>query len=403
MLHGSDFRFQRHLELWKEQNKQIKRVVIATLIFGFLVLIRVLIPFHDETENSLKIIHNLNAEKDSLTQINSIYRNLGDSLKIVQQKIQSEPWEAEKENLIQKFARINREGLQVDAQKVADSTIMKIVAIVQTNILNPLFNALAIIDRRNFDLPELQSQIEEFSQFIKQWEKDHVGVRWFGTISEKNREIFELTQQLNLRARNLAGVLRQKERSLKQEIQTRNETITTISQKVNQVKTDLQKILQDLLPKWLQGIINVEQMIQLYPIFLLILILYSAWIVFTLSRHYHYVLTQMMTTAQEKMDLALSSIWTITQKAKRDIILTKVTYILYIIIIWYFFEYGISIDSHWLKIAASGVPIYNYQILLVITWFSRVVFAAMLIFIIFCRQLTCIRKFSPGWPDLNNK
>ena len=403
MLHGSDFRFQRHLELWKDQNKQIKRVVIGTLIFGFLVLIRVLIPFHDETEHSLKVIRNLTTEKDSLDQINNIYLNLGDSLKIVQQTIQSEPWEMEKENLIRKFAVINREGRPVDAQKVADSTIMSIVKTIQQQIIRPLDKVLENIERQNFDLNELSNQIEDFSQFINQWKKDHIGVRWFGTISEKNQEIFELTQQLNLRTRNLAEVLGQKERSIKHEIQNRKEKIATISQEVAQEKTDLEKVLEDLLPKWLQGIINVEQMIQLYPIFLLILMLYSAWIVFNLSRHYHYFSTQMMTTAQEKTDLALSSIWTITQKAKRDVILTKITYILYIVIIWYFFEYGISIDSHWLKIAALDIPIYNYQILLVITWLSRVVFAAMLIFIIFCRQLTCIRRFSPGWPDLNNK
>jgi hypothetical protein len=403
MLHGSDFRFQRHLELWKEQNKQIKRVVVGTLIFGFLVLIRVLIPFHTETQNSLNIIRNLNSEKDSLSQINSVYLNLEESLKKVQQTIQAEPWEREKENLIRKFAQINRTGRHVDAQKIADSTIMNIVTLIKQEIINPLDNVIAIIDQNNVNLPQITNQIEDFSRFIRQWQEDHIGKRWFGTISEKNQEIFELTRGLNGRTRNLAEELQRKELSLKTEIQNRNDKIAAISSEVSRAKTDLQKVLQDLLPKWLQGLINVEQMIQLYPVCLIILILYSAWIVFVLSRHYQYVATHMMVTAQEKMDLALSSVWTFTQKGKKDIILSKAVYTFYLIIIWLFFEYGISISTHWLKVSTANYVIFSHDVYLIFIWISRSIFGGMLIFILLCRQLTCIRRLSPGWPDLNNK
>jgi len=158
-----------------------------------------------------------------------------------------------------------------------------------------------------------------------------------------------------------------------------------------------------LLPKWLQGLINVEQMIQLYPVCLLILMLYSAWIVFILSRHYHYVATHMMVAVQEKTDLALSSIWTFTQKGKRDVVLTKILYSFYIIIIWLFFEYGVFISSYWFKASTTEHVIFNHDIYIVFIWISRLLFAGMLIFIFLCRQLTCIRKSSPGWPDLNNK
>jgi ferritin-like protein len=403
MLHGSDFRFQRHLELWKEQNKQIKRVVVGTLIFGFLVLIRVLIPLHTETENSIAVIQNLNTEKDSLSQINSIYLNLEESLKKVQQTIQAEPWEMEKENLIRKFAEINRTGHQVDAQKIADSTILNIVTLIKQRIIKPLDNVLEVIDLKNISLPELSNQIEDFYRFIRQWQEEHIGERWFGTISEKNREIFELTRGLNSRTQNLAEELQRKEIALKMEYQNRNEMITTISSEVSRAKTDLQKVLQDLLPKWLQGLINVEQMIQLYPVCLLILMLYSAWIVFILSRHYHYVATHMMVAVQEKTDLALSSIWTFTQKGKRDVVLTKILYSFYIIIIWLFFEYGVFISSYWFKASTTEHVIFNHDIYIVFIWISRLLFAGMLIFIFLCRQLTCIRKSSPGWPDLNNK
>ena len=49
MPSGSAFRYERHLEIWKDQNKLIKRVVLATLILAFFILIRVLIPLNDET------------------------------------------------------------------------------------------------------------------------------------------------------------------------------------------------------------------------------------------------------------------------------------------------------------------------------------------------------------------
>lgn len=403
MIHGSEFRFKRHLELWKEQNKQIKRVVIATLIFGFLVLYRVLIPFQVETENTRSIIKKIVSEKDSLEMVNIAFTELKNSLKLVQKNIADRPWENEKDILIQKFWEINQTGRSVNAQKVADTTINNITSIINSEIIQPLEQTIISENAKAIELPELSQQIKEFSQFIKRWQSEHLNVNWFGTISAKNQAIMELTEEINQRTRSLATLLQHKVSFVKAEIKNRNEQIETLSLETINVKKELQNILEDLLPKWLQGIISVEQMVQLYPLFLVLLILYSAWLAYSLSRHYHFVVDQMVLTSKEKADLAISSIWTITCKGKFGQFITRTTYILYILIIWFCFEWGMLIYNNWLSIALDHIIVDSPAFSSIFIWVSRLIFMGLLVFTIFCRHLSYLRRFAPGWSDFNGK
>jgi hypothetical protein len=63
MMNHEEFLFQRHLELWKDQNRLIKRVAILLLLFGFLVLFRVLIPFSQNNGPIVAAIENNQADK----------------------------------------------------------------------------------------------------------------------------------------------------------------------------------------------------------------------------------------------------------------------------------------------------------------------------------------------------
>ena len=46
-MDDTDFRLQRHLKLWEEQGRVVKRTMVAGLLFGLILNLKVLAPFVD--------------------------------------------------------------------------------------------------------------------------------------------------------------------------------------------------------------------------------------------------------------------------------------------------------------------------------------------------------------------
>jgi hypothetical protein len=98
-----DFRFDRHYELWKEQNKQITRWVYGTAIFATIVLLRVLVPY---TDSSHKVsagqaeLAGLEAELGAIGAEQQALATLSQRLEAVRAAIDGQPWNAEKRQLI---------------------------------------------------------------------------------------------------------------------------------------------------------------------------------------------------------------------------------------------------------------------------------------------------------------
>lgn len=99
---GRDFRFERHYELWKEQNKQISRWAYGTVIFATLLLLKVLAPYTNlsgrvaaqETE-----LRKVNADLKAIEDERAALEKIGQRLEAARAIIDREPWTAEKERL----------------------------------------------------------------------------------------------------------------------------------------------------------------------------------------------------------------------------------------------------------------------------------------------------------------
>ena len=97
-----DFRFDRHYELWKEQNKQISRWAYGTAIFATILLVKVLGPYTNlagrvaTQETELKKV---NADLAAIEGERAALEKIGQRLEPVRAIIDREPWTAEKERL----------------------------------------------------------------------------------------------------------------------------------------------------------------------------------------------------------------------------------------------------------------------------------------------------------------
>ena len=392
MLNGSEFRYQRHLEIWKDQNKHIKRVILATLIFGFLILIRVLIPLNEKTLQIQDTVNNINKEIKALEKTNESSSKFKDSLSEVRKFIQDQPWEREKENLIRKFQTLNRSNRNTDPQGVADKSIERIVYDLRTSIIQPL-ERIFVEDSAALEFfPEIRREIDEFSSFINNWETNHLGRNWFGTISEKNIEMYRLTQDVNQRTDRLSTTLNSKINSVTQKISSRQEQIWHLNKTAADIQDGLEEALEEILPNWLQGVIQVRHMVQLYPFLLLIMVLYAVWLSYSITRHYSFVKNYIELTKEDLSDNASASLWTLTVKSRFGILLTTLTYGVFFIVVWILFERGWRIFVQWASVADSSMLLFHLSSMRFGIWIGRFLFALLLLGIVFFRQIPVSQK-----------
>jgi hypothetical protein len=392
MLSGSDFRFQRHLEIWKDQNRHIKRVVLATLIFGLLILIRVLIPLNHQTLETEETLIKIGQEQDSLEKINVLSKELEQSLSQVEGYIQRKPWEREKDALIRRFQSLNQNDRNINPQRVADESIGRIVDGMRISILHPLEVALNADSTAESSFPVLRGELEEYSSFIDRWEQDHLGRNWYGTISEKNVEMRRLTRDINQRTERFSRRLESKIEVIQQEISARETRMSSLDNDVVHIRSDLEKVLEDILPKWLQGVIRVRHMVQLYPFLLLIMVLYTSWLIYSLAKHYHHVKTHIEFEEEDKSDISSSSLWTLSLKNQFGILMTTLIYGVYFIVIWILFELGLGVFYQWALVSGTGSLLINQSSMNFGIWMGRLIFILLLFTIVFFRQIPLFRK-----------
>ncbi len=391
MLSSDEFRLQRHMEIWKEQNKLIKRVIILTLIFGFLILTRILVPFNENTQELGKPIIKYKKEKNTLEAQNKIWQRLEDTSNSVQAIVHNQPWEKEKDKLIKKFQTIKPDE---DPQKAANTTIGNIAGQIRNDIVTPLKSVFELDPNAAEMLPELSREIGNLESFIDDWETNHINVNWYATLYQKDATMEALTESLNQKMTSFSSLIKRKVDIINKEIDKRNGQIKDLESSIDQANADLERVLDEFFPKWVKVILSLEQMIQLYSLILLVVLLYVFWIIISLSRHYSYIDEKIRINHQAKTDFSTSSIWTFGGKTQSAAILTYILYILFVISIWILFENGLSLLDEWLKVADTDRIFMNTAILQPLKWIGRIVFLVTISAVLLNQRIKFFRRIS---------
>ena len=210
-----DFRFQRHLKLWEEQSKTVKRSMFFGLLFGLLLLLKVLAPFVDisgKTGDTQNEIHELKLEQDNTAELNKTLDQLQKTLSGVEQTIRAQPWMDEKNKLIRTLREIRRRsprgGSWPEYQETADATIRTITEQVRDKIIQPLEESLRRSSQAREALPELSRGLDTYRVGMDEWEQEHLGKRWYKTLFEKDLEMRELTRSLKSRLDVISALIR---------------------------------------------------------------------------------------------------------------------------------------------------------------------------------------------------
>ena len=348
------YRQKRHTELWEEQNRQIRRTVIAGLIFGAFILFNVLDPYAGQRTRYVSLeskIAELEAEKlANQARLVHIEESRAE-FESLRQQISQEPWAVHKDQLIRTYRdmRLRGEGDPQTYQRLADETIDRITVDVET-ISGRTLTLLEQDQELASAAPRLPGAIAEIQQTLADWREEHIGEVWYATIDSKGDTLYYLVSDLNREFRQAAEVLEAAQQRVRPEVQaTVEELEAAVALQATQLNEgqdaldELQDKMESILPEWVQGMVTIDQMARYFPLIMLGLggyILVTGW---ALSGHYRVIAECMGWSPAERRDPVYSSLWTLTWRGSLGTALTLATYLFTLGSLWYFFEQGAAL------------------------------------------------------------
>jgi len=391
-MNDKEFRLQRHLKKWEEQSKSVKRFIIAGLLFSVLLPIKVLNPYVNISEDTTQVeqsIAFLQQEQQKTAELKQNLVQVQEVLTEVQKTIMDEPWMKEKDRLIHTLSDIRerspRGGSREEYQAAADNTIRTISAQVREMILQPLEGFVQQNKLTRDAMPKLSEGIDRLRLEMERWEEGHVGKRWYNTFFAKDREMRELTYSLGYMLTDISDITR----SALSNATSKQETLTLDMVRFDQEIKDREKErdglneeMQKLLPEWLRGILSIEQMIQLFPIIVMGLVACITAMSLMLTHHFERAAVIMGLEKEQRMDPVSSSIWTLTYRRLYGTMVTTLTYLLFTVVMWYFFEWGLALLETWLAHSGDGEWISYPVGAHTIRWIGRLVFLSAVLLVI---------------------
>ncbi len=400
---GKDFQFQRHLKLWEEQNKLIKRSVLLALIFSAFVVVKILIPTSNLDQKKLEDnpeIKQLKEKKAELVKTNQQLIELDKTFSDVQETIKKAPWTKEKDKLVSTFRNMRERGdypAQREIQDTANVTIRRIANQFRGEIIKPLSEKMDKLDKSSEELNQLSEKIENIEKSVDQWEQNYVDRVWYGTIESKsmttrdfNRRFEEKVSDSMQDFESIREAVSQQRANLDAELQKSTEQINDIAQQIKQQEEKLlasiNEALKQVLPSWFNYLFKVEKTIQIFPVILIILLVLELYVIYLgimLSRHYRFIAKNVKFSETERQDLSTSSLWTLTERGKFGNSVTRLAYILFTLTLWALFEW-----SYFLLIKLRLSEIYldwdigfiGHELFL---WICRAIFLAIILIFTF--------------------
>lgn len=398
-----EFRLSRHTALWEEQNRQVKRTIIASLAICILLLMNVLKPYSSDLDKQKQITAEIEKYKIASSKIESDISSIDQFKKTlgkVQTTIQRQPWMREKDKLVQTLARINNQGQgsRERYQAEADQTIKRIETQVHQTVVTPLNEYLLKDPRIARLMPELSAEVKTLPATLEEWSRQNFGKIWYRTLESKADHVETLSKNfepklfaIDNKIKQEMPNLRQKKKDLKQEIaRLENETDIQVKKELIQV---LEARMDKILPEWIRGLISIHQMIQLYPVIILVLVLYVLMISRSLNNHYRAMAGMRNITADAETDPVFSSLWTLTFRGHLPTLSTVVSYLGFVAVMWVLFETGADILAKWL--IHEGTGFLDQNDVNQIQWAGRLILAGTACFFII-RPYTCKTRNQPA-------
>ncbi len=388
---AQEFRMDRHNELWKEKNKQLTRWTLWTAIFASVVLLKVLVPYTEFSQEIAALEADQQRISEDMANTEKELALLGpvdEGLHRIRKTIEQQPWMAEKDQLIQdlkslsssrEYQRLTDEQKRRRIQAAADDKVRRIVQQVDDRVIGPLAGLLDDPAAKKV-LAGMFPLLKEIREDMRKWTNEHIGNRrWYETIQRKDQELRELTASLNRRQQQFLSFVAQQQQKLDRKRKSLSSQQEQNRKRIEANRAHIHELdvkMQGVLPSWVRGLILPQEMLQIYPFVLLVLFGFIG-LKAVLARHHYLVVREgQRLESLSVRDPAVSSFWTLVYRGAFGTALTAAVYIVGIIALWLFFEWGSRLVAEWLNGESGLAWAWIKTVLPLMRMLGRVLFAA---------------------------
>lgn len=328
-------RLRRHAQLWESGTTGARRAAIGGLIFAVLILLRVVEPYHaverDRAQAEADLANHKAAVQTQQEQLAVIERTLQE----IEDELEQEPWNVERDKLIQYF-RDRRSGGSDDLavpQDKANETITNIVDLVESRVIEKLRRAIAA---PGDTFERLANYPDKIQLALDTWKKkNYDNTNWYFTQKSKNETIRGMSAVLSaLKTEALAAVVESKS-SLSEKRAEIAEEDAAIQEKFEAATATIDDELDAILPAWAQKSVRVKSMIVFYPWLIVLFVATMVGKAVVAARHFHGMADEEQWTAEERSNPLVSSPWTLTWRGATGTLATVVTYLSVIFAFWF--------------------------------------------------------------------
>jgi len=266
------------------------------------------------------------------------------------------------------------EQLQARAQEEAQHILNAVTRAVRGEVVAPLRKALSTLEA--LELAQISESFGELETTLAEWKSSHeADTGWYQTVAAKGEAIDDLGQSIgNVLASTSAALNQQSVAVLKERADTsrRLERVENKRETLKESKAHLQSRLDSVMPSWAAGIVTAHELIQIFPMLLILLVIalgYNVWMV-----RDHFLLSRI--SGVDVIPYKAASLWTLVQRGGFRTLTSLVVFLGGLGILWFNYERAAILMTRWAALDGSEPWMFTGWISEAAPWIGRTVFLA---------------------------
>jgi cell division septum initiation protein DivIVA len=311
-------KLKRHSQLWSTGETSARRIGVGGAIFALVILLTVIEPYHIESAKTQKEIQAQQSEVEGLeaelNKIQDIQEQLGD----LSQRIANQPWTDEIQTLKDDFTagRVTEPGTH------SNKALNAIAEELRKDIVAPLRNATDQLANGN----QLATVPGELDKAITKWLRRYEQIEWWITRDLKDDTASAIGRELTWMLENASKDAARIKNEIAAAAKDMAEKVQEAQSEIDALLGELQAVMNRALPAWARGILDLKQLMVIYPWLLAGIAIYLIATAIQASRHFHAMADGEGWTAEERRDPVLSTAWTLTPRGPVGSVATVATY-----------------------------------------------------------------------------
>ncbi len=249
------------------------------------------------------------------------------------------------------FTALLEQRLKDFARERADATVNQIAELVENKVVEPLERLIG--DSEQTQLAQaLVPIVQRLKDGMADWTRALLAdSEWYRTVERKDSVVRDLHKELDRYQRDFGRVSTAERERLEQSIAERRRLLRDLQaeiQALEKTTEHLAEVLDTTLPGWIRGLVTPEQMIQLFPPALVLLVSVLVFKAATARRHFVTVRDHLYPDAAYRRDAALSSTWTLVYRGMTGTMTTAVVFVGCAVLLLWFFDRGTDAALTWL-------------------------------------------------------